>query len=369
MTEHDQASHTGDALFEEFVEEVKQALGHLYDFAYLQQHPLARLYDGDDDLSAKTAGRQLRFELIKAIESLEPSAGAHFRAPVARLHNILHLYYIENLSIQTTAEELGLSERQAYRDLRRGQERVSAVLWDNRLPTASQHTDYSLESEVARLKLNISAVNIGDVFRKAQRAVENLAQEARVTIAVEAEAQPMTLSTDAALGHQIMVTLLSTAIQQTRPEELLHVAFRADQASVTLTLRYPAQVQADPAAAFSAVTRLAQHLRWQVTYDDPASAQTPQVSLQMTSDNATVFVIDDNEGWVELLGRFLKGFNYLLVSAARQPGLCRAGPGAEARLHRPGRHDAGARRVGSLATPADAAGYGRDADHHVHGAG
>src|SRR5215510_6183388 len=134
MADKDQAVRTGNELFESFVEQVKQALEHLYDFAYLQQHPLARRYDGDSDLSVKTAGRQLRHELITAIESLKPTLDAHFRAPDARLYNILHLYYIENLTIQEASAELGLSDRQAYRDLRRGQESVAAVLWEHRLP-------------------------------------------------------------------------------------------------------------------------------------------------------------------------------------------------------------------------------------------
>ena len=84
-TSENDAAQSGEMLFEAFVEQVKQAMEHLYDFAYLQQHPLARFYDGDGELSAKTAGRQLRYELIKAIESLKPPADIHFRAPVARL--------------------------------------------------------------------------------------------------------------------------------------------------------------------------------------------------------------------------------------------------------------------------------------------
>ena len=38
--------------------------------------------------------------------------------------------------------------------------------------------------------------------------------------------------------------------------------------------------------------------------------------LRMTSQSATIFIIDDNEGWVDLLERFLEGYNYLVVSAA-----------------------------------------------------
>src|SRR5215475_4012609 len=175
MDDKYQTLQTGNALFEAFVEQVKQALEHLYDFAYLQQHELARVYDGNSDASAKTAGRQLRHNLTTAIESLKPALDVHFRAPDARLYNILHLYYVENLTIHQAAAELGLSERQAYRDLRRGQESVAAVLWNNRLPASSAVSDFSFQSEMARLKLNFGVVDIGAVFRQARNAVERLA--------------------------------------------------------------------------------------------------------------------------------------------------------------------------------------------------
>ena len=120
-------------------------------------------------LSAKSAGHKLRYDLIKAIEALKPQPDIHFRDPVARLYNILHMYYVEGLNIQATAAELGLSERQAYRDLRRGQERVAAVLWNNRLPPPKQQEDFSLESEVARLRLSFNPVDMGEVFQQAER--------------------------------------------------------------------------------------------------------------------------------------------------------------------------------------------------------
>src|SRR6266568_823509 len=107
MTGDYQTPDAGNALFEAFIEQVKQVLEHLYDFAYLQQHPLARFYDSRSDLSTRTAGHQLRYELIKVIESVKPNSAAHFRAPDARLYNMLHLYYVENLTIQEAAIELG----------------------------------------------------------------------------------------------------------------------------------------------------------------------------------------------------------------------------------------------------------------------
>ncbi len=319
MTETESAASTdapqaGDSLFEAFVEQVKQVLDHLYDFAALQQHPLARHYDLDSDLSAKSAGHKLRYDLIKAIESLKPQPDAHFRDPVARLYNILHLYYVEGLNIQVTAAELGLSERQAYRDLRRGQERVAAVLWNNRLPPPKQQEDFSLESEVARLKLSFNPVDMADVFQQAEQAVEKLAQQQGVELSVTGGDEPMILSTDAALAHQIMISLLSRVVQQLEHARL-RAAFVADSASITLTLRYTVKGGIDVQAGFATVIKLAERLHWKLSFDNSAAPDT-EIVLHMLSQSATILIIDDNQGWVDLLERFLEGYNYHVVSAA-----------------------------------------------------
>ncbi len=318
MADKDQALQTGNELFEAFVEQIKQVLEHLYDFAYLQQHALARIYDGESDLSAKTAGRQLRYELLTAIESLKPKADAHFRAPDARLYNVLHLIYVENLSIQEAGAELGLSERQAYRDLRRGQETVAAVLWNNRLPPSTPAQEFSLQSEMARLKLNISLVDIGAIFQQAQKAVERLAIQQSIDIAVETPVHSLALSTDSVLAHQVMVSLLSYTIQQAKPG-ILSAAFVPTQGAVTLTLRYPAKEEPDfPPVTETVISKLAQRLHWTVSYTDPPE-HLRQIVLRMTSSSATILVIEDNEGWVALLERFLEGFDCMVVAIEGGP--------------------------------------------------
>ncbi len=312
MTDNFRTLPAGDTLFEEFVEQVKQVLEHLYDFAYLQQHPLARIYDRDSDLSAKTAGHQLRYELMTIIESFKPLSEAHFRAPDARLYNLLHLYYVEKLTIQETGAELGLSERQAYRDLRRSQESVAAVVWDHRLPPESPPQDFSFDSEVARLKLNFSPVDVGAIFQQAQHAVERLAEQQSIEVIVEADAEPITLSTDPALAHQVIVGVLSSAIQQASAGVLSATA-KAQPGAMAITLRYQAKADTDPTTITdSGAAKLAQRLQWDVTAEDLPDGLR-QVTLRLTSRSVTILVIDDNEGWIELLGRFLEGTGCLIV--------------------------------------------------------
>jgi|GEM_PF-5877959 len=281
MTTHDE-SHAGDALFEAFVEQVKQVLEHLYDFAYLQQHPLARIYDHVGDLSAKTAGRQLRADVIQVTESLKPPSDATFRAPVARLYNMLHLYYIENLSIQDAALELGLSERQAYRDLKRGQESIAAVLWDKRLPQAQTTPvydppqDFSFETEIARLKLNFGAVDIHQIFNSAHEAVKRLSQQRSVEIVAEDISLPLIISTDSGVAQQILVSILSYAIQQA--EGPLEVSFDSHhRGAVTLTLHY-AYTQDSPASLPPVIVTLIHRLRWHIAREE-LTPQTCQIVL------------------------------------------------------------------------------------------
>jgi len=312
MVDKDQTVQTGHALFEAFVEQVKQLLEHLYDFAYLQQHPLSRVYDKAGDLSAKTAGRQLRYELITAIESLNTKHDAHFRAPDARLYNLLHLMYVENLTIQEAGIELGVSERQAYRDLKRGQETVASILWNGRLPSTAVPDEISLQSEIAHLKLNFSPVDMDALFAQARKAVERLAAQQAVEITVHSSAQPLTLLTDPPLAHQMLVSVLSYAVQQAQPGKLI-ATFNTHRHETTLTIRYAGKHAANTAAdTRSALAELAQRLHWTILYQHMPDFS--ELIVGLISHKITILVIDDNEGWVALLERFLEGLDCAVVT-------------------------------------------------------
>ncbi len=312
MSDNDAPVRPGDDRFEAFAEQVKQVLEHLYDFAYLQQHPLARYYDGEGDRSAQMSGRQLRQELLTAIESLKPNSSAHFRAPVARLYNILHLYYVENLTIQDAAIELGLSERQAYRDLTRGRENVAAVLWDRRVPlvkaeaeasasagsaSADTAAGFGFESEIARLKLDVSMVDLGTLVQQASTAVARLALGRGVDIDIQPPQQPYMVSTDSGIAHQVIVSLLSYAVQQARPG-MLSVRLALDHDDGMLVLHFPAQASVQE--SMSTVAKLAQAIHWKLA-----------ISL-------------DEDG-VELLGGSPTVAAHAVVTRDVEPGLVVAG--------------------------------------------
>jgi len=316
---------THNAPLETFVEQVKQVLEHLYDFPYLEGHPLAAEGAQLAGRPSETPGQRLRREAVAAIEALSPGPGVPLRAPHARVYNLLHLHYVEGMTIQETARELSISLRQAYRDLRHGEESVAAVLWSRRAtptpPSADATQASSVQTEIARLETHPRPVDLQRLVQYAQKAVERLAAQRAVDLHVEAPSEPMIVAADQAVAQQVLVNILSYAVQQAQASNL-EVGLISEKEQICLTLRYARDPKATGALVINdVVAQLAARLGWEVQQEDqPASRRL--VTLRMAAHGLTVLVIDDNEGLVELLERYLDGYACRLVAATSgQAGL------------------------------------------------
>src|SRR3982750_1527473 len=114
---------------ESFIEQVKDALGKLYDFQALEENNLTSKFVVQKSDLLTTGTHQLRGQLIDAIESLNPGQNVAAHSGTVRIYNLIYMHYVGRLTVQQAAWEIGVSLRQAYRDLRRGEELVSAILW------------------------------------------------------------------------------------------------------------------------------------------------------------------------------------------------------------------------------------------------
>lgn len=301
----------------EFVEQVKQVLEHLYDFPYLQRHPLAKELD-PNDAAAQPRAQRLRREVLAAIEALSPGPGVGFRAPHARLYNLLHLRYVEGLTVQEVANELGISTRQLYRDLRRGEESVAALLWASRSKDRSSESGArslsSIQAEMERLELHPSPVDVRPILDHVHKSVSQLALQREVSIQTDIPPTPVAIYADPVVAQQVLISTISRAIQQAEPGEMV-VALSANQDRATLTLRYPRLPGAAAEPALSPVTaQLVERLGWSVAQSDQPRGQAV-VTLQMTAHGPTVLVIDDNEGLVDLMSRYLSSHACRVVTA------------------------------------------------------
>jgi CheY-like chemotaxis protein len=306
------------------VEQVKDALEHLYDYPHLQKHPLLHKPESPEQ-SPESPVQQLRRELLESIETLNPGETVPFRSPHARLYNILHLHYVEGMTVQETANELGISLRQAYRDLRKGEESVAAVLWPLRQETPSAEPRAirlsSIQAEMARLETNARPTDMRSLLEQAQKAVEPLAGQHSINFQVTSPPEPVVVTTDGAIAHQVLVNMLSHVVKQAQPGPVT-IALHSDQDQVVLTVGYEPQPETTRLAAVNpVVVHLLDRLGWEVAQEE--NNQFPRlVSIRMEAHGPTVLVIDDNEGLVELLGRYLTGHNCRVTAAASgQEGL------------------------------------------------
>jgi CheY-like chemotaxis protein len=289
-----------------FAAQVKDALEHLYDLVYLQQHPLVQegklAYGAPHGL----AGQHLRQALVEAIEALSPGENVPFRASPARLRNILALHYIEGQTIGATAHELGISYRQALRDLRRGEESVALILWSRCRATGEPDASAvsSFEAEMAQLRHEVQPCDPLALLQCAQEAVKAQAEQRGVILHLESPKEPAMIPTDPVVGQQVLVSLLSHAVGQAEPG-ILRLTLETGHERALLHLRYVPRAKAvDAPVDDTIVMQLIDRLGWSV-WQRQGSDGTRVASLEIKARGPVVLIIDDNEGLVDLLKRCL----------------------------------------------------------------
>lgn len=317
MTESDIVPAGENSLSRDFVDHTRQLLEHLYDLPFLQQHffasPVAppRLQDGE------MPSQLMRRTLVEAIEALKPPAGVAPSTPQSRVYNVVSLHYIDGMTIQETAHQLDISLRQAYRDLQRGVESIAGWLWERWQAAAAGDApaQTSVDAEVERLAPRFSTADLTALVAYAQKAVQRLAEQKAVHLEALLPANPILVSTDPSVAQQLLVHLFSQIVQQTHVGRVsITIAERNDAAEISIAYAQEAD-SAETILRTPLISQLLPRLKWSVTLDSAADGMAT-LRLSMRTDMQTIVVIDDNEGLVELLDRYLTGYPYKLVAAA-----------------------------------------------------
>src|SRR5689334_6878445 len=108
-------------------ESVRDCLAHLYDYTFLQDHPLVRL------LVPHVQGNASRVQIfqqlvLSAIEQLKPGDSGNPQSKNSRLYSILSLRYQQQQQVQYVLRQLNLGERQFYRDHAKAVQALTHVL-------------------------------------------------------------------------------------------------------------------------------------------------------------------------------------------------------------------------------------------------
>lgn len=90
---------------------------------------------------------------------------------------------------------------------------------------------------------------------------------------------------------------------------------------MTSSAAWRAEGTSPPSTAVAVVTHLIDRLGWKMEHEDQAKPLR-RLTLQVPAHGPTILVVDDNEGLVELLGRYLTGHACRVTAAASgQEGL------------------------------------------------
>jgi CheY-like chemotaxis protein len=302
----------------ELIGMVRSALAHLYDHAFLQNHPLAALCDREDSLDQVVRAQRVRRLLLDCIESLRPPADAPPDA--ARAYALLNNHYLDGLPITTVAEKLGLSQRQAYRELEKGIKAITDLIWerigrDTAIEGPSSRRQIAQE-EVERLRpaAHLQSIDMVDLVGKIAELLTPLREQTGIQIELAAPDKWTPVVADRTMLRQALLNLHSHALRVARGNVVVGVAQAKDgwqidlRESSTAAGRAPArsddieQAEIGLAVAHSLIEAsggklmlLSTTAQWHARIFLPRPRQT------------TVLAIDDNAEIVALFQRYLGG--------------------------------------------------------------
>lgn len=313
-----------DVLDSQLVHLVRGALTHLYDHAYLQNHPLVDMLDLDVGTDHVTRAQSIRRTLLECIEMLRPEGRDQGQGEAARAYAILTYRYVDGLSIEEIADKLALSIRQVYREHGKGVRAVASLLRDKvrkMPPAAADQGDRlaAIRAEVAHLQQAVQPelLNLSRTLEEVFHLVGPLAQRAGVQVKmVSPETWPPVVA-DRIILRQTLINLLSYALHVTRMDLEITVSYRAGELRIEVCESAPGS--APPSSEHDEVNLLvAQALaeiqggnleaRWE-------RGRWRAHLVLPTSERKTLLVIDDNADIIALFQRYLGGHDVRVVGA------------------------------------------------------
>jgi len=308
----------------EFVSQVTEALRLLYDPSGLARSPLGAVLL-PPDLSAERRARSLRTLLLETIESLNPGPKVPFRSLAARSYQALHLHYVQGHTVEDVGHLLALSLRQAYRDVRKGEADLAALLWQNRRPAVKAPEPPpvagpagAIRQEVERLPLRPSLVSLRGVLEQAAGPLEPLANRSGVVLSLQL-CEDHLIRTDADALRQCLTALLSCAVQACEPGSgrvtATTAATPAEAAvSLCLTSRPPRTQSSRGLTQLLSVAQALAAALGGARVDSAGDDRETRWWLRLPVGNPdVVMVIDDNAGLPELFRRYLSETDYTVV--------------------------------------------------------
>jgi CheY-like chemotaxis protein len=316
---------------EQFLKYLRDDLGHLYDPTVLRQSPLAALFGVASRFDASSA---LRSILTGAIKSLKPRDDEPSQSRSWRLHDSLFCCYVQRLSQQVVADQLGISARQLRREQRTALDVLTDQLWaqfdlERKLhegtgveesATAAATADGSAASEELAWLRDIpleEPTDLDQALLAVLALAQPLAAQHRVHLETKAMVPLPSLAVHPVALNQTLLNLLSVAIPQS-PGNQVRISARPLHWDVEIQVRgmkpssgSPA-LSVDDAASLDIAHQLAELCRGKLALSHDEDAFNAILILPAL-ERLPVLVVDDNADALQLLQRYSAGTRYRLI--------------------------------------------------------
>lgn len=282
-----------------FFEKIRQSLDHLYELPFL----LANSLDLPGSLQP-LSGKSLRVELMRSIENLNPGPNFSLPSREARSYNLLTLRYIQKMGIEEIAAMLNVSVRQAYRDLRGGEEKLAALIWErhNQDTLPVEANGQSIGSEISRMPSNVQPVDLVSILQYACQLTRELANQRHIFVRMAPAPESPTLHADLAVIQQFIVSLISFAVRHACSGSIVEVQLNPNPPDLFIQFSGDPQLLLKPKLS-ELIIQLTERLNWSVQSSDASGLYTLRINLNQKQK--TFLVVEDNEGVIELYRRYL----------------------------------------------------------------
>jgi len=222
---------------EDFRKQLRSALNHLYDPDYLRNSPLAVAFDVTGKFDTPML---LQRVLTDAIEGLKPGSDVPAASQAWRTYDILLSRYIQQLSQEQVASQLGVSSRQLAREQAVAVEMLALKLWEQFhleeevFPThpdsASSPATSGLHGATSETAANQESItddfswvetalkypraNVREAFNTVVELVSPLVQRYSVKLQTLVDSSLPDLSVHPVALRQVLLSLVNIAIHQ-----------------------------------------------------------------------------------------------------------------------------------------------------------
>jgi len=306
---------------DEFRKQVKDALEHLHDTAYLQVHPLLPQITTTATSDRLTRAQKLRGLLKDTLETLRPQAGTPASSPEWRSYLALRYRYVQGMSMAQTESKLGVSLRQLQRELHKGLDALSQLLWDRRMtdamavassikPVSSELQE--LESELSQWELARQPSEVKTLVQDTLWMLTPIPEQQALTVQIDLPTHLPPVLIDSTLTRQALFKVIRLIARPSSPV-VLRASLR--QWHVDLILQgQQTKVPPDAQDWQMAELLIGQQGGALAIQESPAGGQ--QIVLSLPRANQTrVLMIDDNQAIHRLFERYLAPHQYEVLHA------------------------------------------------------